>query len=252
MSQRSDVTFVIDGTFEGLMCALFYGYSQQTHPTAIVGETHQVDLFAKRILISTEPQKARRVIRGIVKKLTFPFYQTIYTAFLAEEESRFLSIYNFVKLGLEQGPRAQSAIAVDCVNHCMKLAQYVSHEAHLLSGFARFSELKSGALYAKVSPNADCLTLLLNHFTDRLSTERFLIHDVKRGKAAVSLPPGQSMIVEVNKLPPIEVCEDEAMYQKLWRQFYHSIANESRKNLKLQTNNLRKRFRPFMTEFFVK
>jgi len=250
MSAEPNVIFIIDGTFEGLMSALFYGYAHKLHPQNIVDETYQTAIGDSPVIIETDLGNAERVVRGITDKLGFDFYKGIYTACLSDSEDKYIHIYNYARLGFSDGRIAQNAIATECGNAVMKMSAYVTNEAHFLCGFVRFSMLENGAFYSKIAPKTDCLEILLNHFCARMSTERFFIHDTNRAKAAAYLGNrGEAIIIPVEKLPPFVMSGDEKKYKTLWKQFYESVAIKERKNLKLQTNMMRKRFRPYMTEF---
>ena len=71
------------------------------------------------------------------------------------------------------------------VFHAVEYMKKVGLEIHRLHGFVRFIETESGALYAPFSPDHDICDLLLPHFRARLPKFSFVIHDVKRTKAAV-------------------------------------------------------------------
>ncbi|MDY4975777.1 MAG: TIGR03915 family putative DNA repair protein [Clostridia bacterium] len=249
MSKRSTVIFVIDGSFEGLLSALFYGFSHRLEPADVVEETYQTDLFHQTLQIPTREDWAKRVARGLVNKGGYACYRQIYLAFLCEHEIRYHAIYEYAAMVLREGGRARYAIATEAGARVLQLSRFAANEAHLLVEFVRFSVLEDGVMFARMAPKSDCLELVLDHFAKRFSGQRFLLCDTVHYKAGVFQPPGQKMIVPVDRIPNPEPGEEERKYRELWKQFFHSVAIADRYNPRCQNSHLPKRYRLYMTEF---
>ena len=110
--------------------------------------------------------------------------------------------------------------------------------------------MENGVEYARIEPDNDILVLLMPHFADRLKTIPFIIHDVSRKKAGVYLK-GSWFITDAEDLTVPDVVEDEMEYRELWKAFYNSICIKERRNLKLQTQMMPKKYRHNMTEHIV-
>lgn len=65
MSARSDVTYVYDGSFEGLLTAVFESFESRELPCSIVAEDEFVPTLFACKTVDTDPQKADRVRRGL-------------------------------------------------------------------------------------------------------------------------------------------------------------------------------------------
>ena len=138
------------------------------------------------------------------------------------------------------------------VNRVFQLSRSTGNEAHHLLGFVRFQELENGVLFARIHPKNDVLPFLGEHFSDRLPQENFMIYDENR-QLAVLHPKGAGFFITDTEELDMEMLEryspEELEYQKLWCKFFDSIAVEARKNLKLQNQNLPKRFQQDIVEF---
>ena len=63
--------FVFDNTFEGLLTSVFEAYSRRVFPDALSPEGEPLPLFHDEVFtVITEEEKAKRVWRGLQKKLS--------------------------------------------------------------------------------------------------------------------------------------------------------------------------------------
>ena len=116
-----------------------------------------------------------------------------------------------------------------------------------MKGFVRFRESASGALYAPLSPDNDIVDLLARHFAKRLPESPFVLHDVKRKKAAVW--DGEHLFLAPLQQAEVMLSADEEGWQKLWKTYFSAVNIPSRERIKQQNGYLPKRYRKFMTEF---
>ena len=82
-------------------------------------------------------------------------------------------------------------------------------------------ETESGALYAPFSPDNDICDLLLPHCRNRLPQFPFVIHDVKRKKAAVY--DGANCFVAPLEEANVLLSADEAAWLSLWKRYYKAV-----------------------------
>ena len=123
----------------------------------------------------------------------------------------------------------------------------VSHEIDRMKGFVRFRESASGALYAPLSPDNDIVDLLARHFSKRLPEYPFVLHDVRRKKAAVW--DGEHLFLAPLQQAEVMLSADEEGWQKLWKTYFSAVNIPSRERIRQQNGYLPKRYRKFMTEF---
>lgn len=249
MDQRSNVIFVIDGTFEGFLSSLFFGFSQKIFPADVVDETYQMDLFHHSYQIKTEEKLADRVAKGLIKKGGREAFRHLYLAFLCVHEVRYYALYQFSCMLLTQGKRANYAISTEAGARVLQLSRFAGNEAHFMKEFIRFSVLEDGVLFAKFAPKSDCMELVLDHFARRFSAQAFLLCDTVHLKCGCFCPPRDRTIFPVSAIPNPKASDEELEYRKLWKQFFQSVAIKERYNPKCQNTHLPKRYRPYMTEF---
>lgn len=155
--------------------------------------------------------------------------------------------FRYLKLLAEKKRPVRDMLAEDAVLGASDCIRRVTLEIHRLHGFVRFIESASGALYAPLSPDNDIVDLLVPHFRARLPQYPFVLHDVKRAKAAVY--DGQHTFLAPLAEAEIVLSADEAGWQELWRTYYGSVNIPERERLKQMRGYLPVRYRKFMPEF---
>ena len=118
----------------------------------------------------------------------------------------------------------------------------------MFKGFVRFSDLADKTLYAKIEPDHNILPLLIGHFRSRLGAFNRIIHDVKRGRAALYFR-GRLIFAPLTQQKALEFAGGEAAVQGLWRHFFKTAAIKERTNPELQRRNVPLKYRRHLTEF---
>ena len=249
-----DITLVnvlFDGSFDGF-CSIIHAHFYDKVAADYINEqsSFQETLGGSYKFITTDYEKSEKVFNAICEKISPEAASTVYKAFLSDGKERFINIYRYILLGFKKGAEVDRYMKYDYVTYVQKAARYVGGEAHLLTGFCRFTETVSGVLYAPVGPVNNVLAILAGHFSQRLMNEQWIIHDTKRHIAAV-YDGNEFIISEVPDSVKVFSSSSEAEYRELWRSFFNTIAIENRKNKNLQRNNLPLRYRKHMTEFIL-
>lgn len=247
-----DIGVIFDGSFEGFLTIIYDHYYEKLNPVHIIledGFQQLINTFYINII--TDNTKSNKVLKALKIKISKANYYTLEKAFLSEDESRFINMYNYILLGFKVGEDVSKYLNYDYVLSIEKLSRYVNREAHAIKEFCRFRETKDGIYYSDISPINNVIYLVSKHFEDRFKGHNFIIHDVKRS-IAVIYDGKKSTFTQVPKDVNIVLSENEELYQKLWVKFFHTIAIEERKNPKCQNTFLPKRYRKHMTEFIRK
>ena len=241
------IVYRYDGSFEGMICCVYESFYCREHPLAITEPgCAQMTLLDTREII-TDISRAERVIEAIRAKISpeaLDLVRKSYLTCLAEKE---LAVLKFLRLGFKKGPAVIEMLAEDSVSTLQKAVRHMGREAHLLSGFIRFSDY-SGLLVSVIEPKNCVLPLIADHFCDRYSGEAFVIHDATH-ELALLYHKGRHEIVPMAGLPPMRVTQKEIMYRALWKRFYDTIGIEGRYNPKCRMTHLPKRYWAHMTEF---
>ncbi|MBQ7492565.1 MAG: TIGR03915 family putative DNA repair protein [Clostridia bacterium] len=247
MSDRTDVVYQYDGSFEGMLCCVFRAFYQREDPLFIFSDGGNQATFLKTVFVPTEAEKAARVLRSIPAKLGTDALSCVELAFLSCMEEKEAAILAFLRLGYQNGSAVMRMLAEPCVHKVIAAARNVSGEAHLFKGFVRFSEY-GGALAAEIAPKNHVLPLLGRHFQIRMPEQSFLIFDQTR-KLALVCSGGQSMILPMEQAQLPAPSERELFYRRLWTRFYDAVGIEGRANPKCRMTHMPMRFWANMTEF---
>lgn len=247
MSDRSNVVFTYDGSFDGLMCCVFESYEKKEIPTDILSDDASQTTFLPICEIPTDTYKAKRILSSIPKKMGFSALDFVRRAFLTCLPQKELLILLFLRMGYEYGPSVMNMLADDVVNTLFKAVKHLNGESHLLKGFIRFSVF-SNSLVAEIEPKNFVLPLLTRHFCERYPEERFLIYDKTHGMALV-YKPYKPQIIPIEELILPSPDKREQSFRDLWKLFYETIEVEGRHNPRCRMSHMPKRYWKYMTEF---
>lgn len=246
MSDRSNIVYLYDGSFDGLLCCVFDSYVRHEVPIDIfVEDAPQLLLYQTRS-IPCDPYKANRIYASILKKMGKDAEYLIKISFLCDLREKALIIFDFIRLGYQHGFSVSNMLAdttVSCIHNMVKAVQ---NEQHLLLGFVRFSEY-NGCLVAVIEPKHFVLPVMKGHFCARYSGEQFMIYD-KTHQVALIYHPYEAKIIEIEQLELPAADETEEKYRRLWTQYYNTIAIKERENPKCRMGHMPKRFWAHLTE----
>ncbi len=248
MPDRTDVVYEYDGSFEGLMCCVFESFLRHETPCDVYNAysgTAQATLYPVRS-IETDPEKARRVMTAIPRKVSPAAEDAVRGAFLSDQPGIEAEIIRFVKLGFRYGARVMTLLTDDTVRTVTKASGRVGTESHLFKGFLRFSEY-GRVLAAIIEPKCRILPYLVDHFTSRYPEEAFLIYD-KTHREALVYRPYEAVIVPLQELTLPTPGKDEQQYRHMWKTFYDTIAVEGRTNPRCRMNHMPKWMWKHLTE----
>ncbi len=230
-----------DGTFDGFLCLLFECAAEGAAPEGIFSarQDDMPGLFSSREVF-TDPDRAEGVRQALKKRLSSRAFDAGYYAFLGAEKEREMLLFSYYALGWAVGRKIETLLADERVWRVMEGRRKVLRERHRFLGILRFSDL-GGVLYAPFEPEADLLPLVAGHFARRLGAERWVIHDLRRDKAALYAPK-EWRIANFSLPDGIPLSADEKFYRELWRRYFDSTAVASRLNPRLQRQLLPKKY----------
>jgi probable DNA metabolism protein len=242
------MTYTTDGSFEGLLTAVFEAFSLKEDPEEIMPDSCcQVSLFGGNREIITDFSKADRVYAAISGKISPIALEELYAAWLSEDFDIGALVLHCVRRGFVVGPHIMEQIQDSKVFRVHDLYRKVMKEVHFFIGTLRFTRLSCGIYYAAYEPDNNITGIISPHFEERLNDQPWIIHDCKRNICALYDLKG---LVFSNQAPmiPDEMKDCDADFDMLWQKYFKSIAIESRVNPKLQRNYLPKRYWKHLTE----
>ncbi|MEG6617545.1 TIGR03915 family putative DNA repair protein [Peptococcaceae bacterium 1198_IL3148] len=226
--------YIYDGSFEGLLTAIYQAYYRPEKPAAIVTKQRFSDgLFIIPIEIKTEPDMARKVSKAIAEKISPTALRRIYRAYLSELPEIEDAIYRYLRLGFKIGRNIDKYLSEQAVMTIHQTSRKVDGERHRMLGLLRFRCTKNNIYYATMEPDFNILALIAPHFVQRLADQNWVIHDIKRGLAAF-YNGNPWVMVKLTAVKQFNYAASEECYQQLWKDYYNSVTIASRKNPKLQ------------------
>jgi len=240
--------FVYDGSFEGLLTAIYEAWYSPVRPGRIeIAGFSQISIGEELQSISTDMGKAAKVSRAIHEKLGRLLYEDILHLWMSEAPETGTVLHDFLRIAFRKGPEIVYFESEPTVNRFLKLHRAVVRESHRLLGLARFMELESGVYYCALEPDQNILLILAAHFADRLGDQPWVIHDIKRGIAAF-YDTEQWQIREFTAPEVLALHEEEKQMQELWREYFKRIAIAERNNPNLQRQLMPKKYWKYLTE----
>ena len=249
--------YICENTLDGLFSSIFQAYEDR-HPhednKVISTPINNYELFANYIPVLTNAEYAQRVNRKLLNILDCTTYYQLCSAFLCESTIAFEisnSIYHTVVRCIDMAKSKTSTknlmkdLTNPYISQIFKCSKRVMREADHLYGFTRFKELQNGILFARIHPENNLITILMDHFDNRFPLESFIIYDEPRDIAALHHPHCSSILLKHPSFDDEAICkysEDENRFSQLWISFFNSITIESRTNPHLQQQMIPKRF----------
>ncbi len=240
--------YIFDGSFEGMLTAIYEAYYSGSSPDGIYEDNnYQQSLEATVYIVETNAEKARKVFDSIKYKISEQALKTVYYTFLSELNEAPTCIYQYLRLGYKLGARIDGYLQNDWVRKTEFIKQKVFSENHLMLGLLRFELLDNGIYYAGYNPTYNITALLAVHFKDRLADQHWIIHDTRRGVCAV-YDKHEWILTYITDDFKVTLCEKELLFQELWKRFYKAICIEERKNHRLRKQHMPVRYWKYLSE----
>lgn len=243
----SQVCCQYDGAFDGFLSCVFDCYVNHEEPVQfLTPEDPCCSLYPLRT-VTTDKAHAKRVYRSFQVKFGSAGQALVARGFLTCLPDKELWLWRLIQKGYRQGPSVTRDLTDPVVDTVGKAVHHLQQEAHLYTGFVRFSDL-GGVLAGEIEPKNRVLPLLRPHFCGRFPQESFVLYD-RTHKEALFHQRGQWAILPVEDFQLGPANETELAYRKMWRSFYNTIAIEGRYNPKCRMTHMPKRYWGAMTEF---
>lgn len=251
-------TYVFDGSFEGLLTAIFEFYDRRDKAVELAWDKfYQPTMLAESIEIINDEQKSRRVWDGLKKRLSSQWCSTFYTVYLSEDQQAFNDLFNFARYIFDNPQGAEANFGNPHVIAVTKMQKSVSRERHRMKAFIRFQKTVDGVYYCPVEPDFNVLPLIASFFKNRYADQHWIIYDVKRKYGLyydlntveeITYDFVSSIDTTKISLPANLVDEKEELASVLWRDYFNSTNIPARKNMKLHIQHVPKRYWKYLNE----
>lgn len=244
------VHYLYDGSWQGLLTAIHRAYYSHKPPDRILsGEDPQSNLFVENIIIVTDMALAEKVSLAARGKISPLAWHQALCAFLSEEAEVGTMIYRYWQYGWQVGRDLDRHLEDPRVRAIHQLADKVTKERHRMLGLIRFQQVEGQPpfLYAPYTPDNNITGLVAPHFARRLANEKWIIHDLKRGLAAL-YNQKEWLISDFQPEHLPQPGQTETAWQNLWQTYYRHLSIKERHNPLLQKKNMPMRYWQFLTE----
>lgn len=247
-------TLIYDGTFEGLLTAVFEVYEHKLlHVHLQKGEWRNTALFENVIKVVTETGRATRVLKGLQQKLSPIGLQRLYAAHMAEMEGEDDNLMGYIRHVFDSPVNVEEDYGNKYVMRVSEIVRMLRREKHRMEAFVRFQELKDKTFYSAIEPDFNVLPLLIRHFKSRYADQKWIIYDIRRSYGIFyDLHETQFISLDFATINPGNVIsaydENEGLYQSLWKNYFTSVNISARKNTKLHLRHVPKRYWKHLTE----
>ncbi|WP_116105873.1 TIGR03915 family putative DNA repair protein [Lewinella sp. IMCC34191] len=252
--------FTYDGSFSGLLSAIFEVYRLKADVVDIVAEDrYQEQLFSTATYVATDPQHASRVIKGLKERSgNEKIGAFLRHTYLTEQPEVERLILYFVRRQMAvRGLDVSQDASDDNVRRLLRLKQQMGREIHRMHAFVRFQQTPDGMYVGLINPDFNCLPLIGDHFAARYPAMEWMIYDTRRHyglhwnqdtKRAefITLDSGQDGQLRSLSEEMLDVRETD--YQQLWQTYFKAVDIPERKNLKLHLQHVPKRYWKYLTE----
>ncbi|SFH29380.1 TIGR03915 family putative DNA repair protein [Pedobacter insulae] len=249
------MVYLFDRSLEGLLTSVFEWFERRPGKVTLMPDVgHQPDAFMAFLTIQTSREKADRVLKGLLKRLDRAWLRKLYCCYLSETPEAFNHIFQFCCYVFKNHVGAEKNYGDPHVLAISKYAKSVEREKHRMEAFIRFKETKDRVFYCSIDPDFNVLPLISKHFKDRYGDQQWLIYDHRRRYGLYyNLKTVEEINMDFNnKLSSGSAVSfmdpKEVFYSTLWKDYFKSTNIISRKNTKLHTKHVPKRYWRYLTE----
>lgn len=236
--------YLTDGTVTCFFTAVFDCFREKE---CIITSDPQVQLsFDSEIVhVESDGEKNARV-QNTLNKYDRNCADDVVTALRSCDPLKEQTAFEYIKKLVEAKSPINKRLNLTEVIEFNDLIHKVTGETHRLKGFLRFMESSDGALYAPYSPDNDITDLLTAHFAERLKSEKFVIHDIKR-RIAGMYDGNEWFIISAGEAE-VYLSEYERAFENLWKKYYTAVNIKERPHEKQMKGYMPVRYWKFLPE----
>lgn len=249
------ITLLYDGSFDGLLTAIFEVFEYRYRDVEIVSRErfHQENIFAEIHEVITQNVKAERVLNKLENHIGKSGIHELLKVYLSEDPELEMLIFSAVKQSVQHPNEniLQNYADQDILN-ISKICKSVSRERHRMTAFVRFEKMQDGVFFAKIDPDFNVIPLIRKHFKDRYQDQKWMIYDLRRHYGIFYDMENCDFFYPEEKLDlstyQQKFHDEEKNYQTLWQRYFTKTNIVERKNLKLHIQHVPKRYWKYLTE----
>ncbi len=248
--------YLIDGSLESLLCAVFERFERKADKISLqLKQHHQPNAFNEVLQIYNDQKKADRVWKGLQQKLGRGWMRRFYCTFLSETPEAYSCLFEFACYIFSNPDGAEDNYGNHHVLSVAQTARKVEREKHRMEAFIRFQHTADGMFYCGIDPDFNVLPLIMQHFQKRYADQQWIIYDLKRHyglfydlEKVEEIQMDAAAQKTLNKPSKSQLSGQEELYATLWKDYFKSTNIVARKNTKLHVQHVPKRYWKYLTE----
>ena len=166
--------YICEDTITGIYSALHDAGRMQRYAGGCRTEGEDTAAaFCEYRIVEESEEKALRLERMIKHHLGYNAYWEIYHALLSTDDRKGTVVFEVLQEArkIRQSEKIMEHLGCPAVADVFSMSRSVSNEAHRYEEFIRFRELENGILFSEITPKAQILTCVADHFEDRFPLE---------------------------------------------------------------------------------
>jgi probable DNA metabolism protein len=248
--------YLFDGSFNGLLCAVFASYERKDKEVRLIKTADfAAHIFEEPVEIATDGSRAARVWNGLKAKIAKAHLQQFFNSYFAEQPQVYQDMFDYCHYIFDNEKGVDFNYGNPLVLSLAQTANKVQREKHRMEAFIRFQKGGNGLFFAVAAPDFNVLPLVVKHFKNRYADQPWVIYDTKR-KYGIHYDLNIVSEIKMNLVPAehsvpeecIAIDEKEELYAQLWKDYFKSTNIVERKNLKLHLQHVPKRYWKYLTE----
>ena len=253
-----------DGSMTGLLSCVFRAFQFKEFEVELQPLTMGNDsLFDESFTVECNEQHAQRVWNALQQRISSSSLCNFYYSALSEQWAAYQHMFNFCLYVFKHAGAVDRNYGHPDVLALAQWAKQVGREKHRMEAFVRFKKCKDGLFLSLVKPDFNVLPLISRHFKARYQDQRWLIYDEQR-RYGIYYDLTDIHQVDLNAYEidsqlakgasqdfMLELDEQEALYDQLWKDYFNSVNIKSRINIKLHVQYVPKRYWRYMNEKII-
>ena len=239
--------YVYDGSWDGLMCLVYRTAEDGCVPEDILrSEAAEQGILFATTQICNDPGTAEATSAVLKKRVSRLMLSDIWRALLSEDEGVDMALWRTLANIWRLGEKAEMDLADESIFAVRRASMKTGREYEKYLGLVRFKDV-GGLFYAELEPECDVIALLARHFSDRLSDKGWVLHDLRRRRAAI-YDTKRWVIADMDLPQAPSATAEEKAYQELWKEFYRSTTTRERLNYRVQRGHMPKKYWKHLVE----
>ncbi len=241
--RKEAMIYFYDGSKTGFLTSLVRSYDDGE--AFLTSGNAQLSLGQKTVFVRPSPAVAAKAEERLLSFDKDCMADLDYLLRCGSSDKDNVALFYFRFLAMKRGP-VRKMSGENAVFAAQTNMRRVTLEVHRFHGFVRFLESESGALYSPISPDNDICDLLVPHFRARMPEIPFVIHDVKRARAAVY--DGEHTFAAPLEKAESAISANGKQWQTLWGRFFEGVKLPERDRLRTLRSSMPVRYWDFLPE----